>query len=286
MAAPPSFIDALLDETARALVASATPAHDVVLVPSRFTVVLSYDLYAEHEAIFPFIRDQVGRRLDAELEALRESRDRGWRKWFRSRRPPMSYERGHDDWSIRFAQDPEGRLSGGQFQVYAALSVEPETEALPGGALATRMVASDAAAPGGAQTVLNPSAALAKGDPLAVVRYTDDDGEHELTIGDTYRQRVIKVGRVVGPDDWRDIPISVEADVSRDHARLRFDEGAGRFEIQDRSQFGTTLDGEPVPPASDPHAPGEWVVVPPDAEIVLAGAVTLYFRQVGGRGDA
>jgi hypothetical protein len=69
--------------------------------------------------------------------------------------------------------------------------------------------------------------------------------------------------------------------VSREHFRIRRDAG-GRFFIQDVSSWGTSVDGELVPPAIKSAEgvlqPGPERELPPRASIMLADALVMQFE--------
>lgn len=284
----------LLDAFSEVLESQARPMHDVVLVPCSFTVELSDQAYAESEGYRSMLADQIKRRLDAELSRLNASGPSVsvWQRilsWVTGNpTTQMAYDRGEDQWTVRFTRDTERALPANAFAIHSGYSGGAGEAALAGGRTVfepspgAAAVAEEAGRDAG-RTVFSgasPSAAMAEGRRLAWVRYEDDEGLHKREIGAAYRDRPIKIGRRVDGTDWREIPVAVEADVSRDHARLRYDAKQGRFELLDTSLHGTTLNGEPVPSSHGDYAEHVWVPVPARAEIGLAGAVTLHFEQV------
>jgi pSer/pThr/pTyr-binding forkhead associated (FHA) protein len=73
------------------------------------------------------------------------------------------------------------------------------------------------------------------------------------------------------------------AKVSREHVRIRR-EPSGRFVIQDVSLWGTSVNGEPLPPAVKTAEgvlqPGAERDLPPHARIDLAAAILIQFEAV------
>ena len=77
----------------------------------------------------------------------------------------------------------------------------------------------------------------------ARLTYEDDQGRHEFTM----QKDSLVVGRG-GSAAWVDVQVVTTAKVSREHVRIRR-EPSGRFVIQDVSLWGTSVNGEPLPPA-------------------------------------
>ena len=81
-----------------------------------------------------------------------------------------------------------------------------------------------------------------------------------------------------------DLKIEGPADVSREHCRIRRDPATGKFSIKDVSQYGTTVNGEPIPSSLERSPTGEKIdrnlelPLPPSAKIGLAGVFFLEFE--------
>lgn len=180
------------------------------------------------------------------------------------------------DWTIEFHPDIEDKLRTGDIEVYSDLASAPRPEFGEGSMtrLHTRnqpdveSVHSEATAP------VMPSA-----QPVyAFIRYEDSSGAQTYAI--TKNQIVIGRG---GKSFWVDLKLNAPPDVSREHCRLRRDPRTGRFYIKDVSQFGTTLDGKPVPTSID-HKDGEpkdrnlEVPLPARCIIRLADVLSLKFE--------
>jgi pSer/pThr/pTyr-binding forkhead associated (FHA) protein len=110
----------------------------------------------------------------------------------------------------------------------------------------------------------------------ARLTYHDEQGGHVFSM----RKDSLSVGRG-GSAAWVDVQVVTAARVSREHFRIRRDAG-GRFFIQDVSSWGTSVDGEPVPPAIKSAEgvlqPGPERELPPRASIMLADALVMQFE--------
>lgn len=89
---------------------------------------------------------------------------------------------------------------------------------------------------------------------------------------------ITTIGRVTDTNADVDLRIAVDVQVSEEHAKLRLDAASGRIEILDVSSYGTTVDGQPVPPSNPARHNENWTPVPEGAEIGLAGYVFLTLR--------
>jgi predicted component of type VI protein secretion system len=84
----------------------------------------------------------------------------------------------------------------------------------------------------------------------------------------------IVIGRG-GKAVWVDLKLEGPADVSREHCRIRRDPKTGNFYIRDLSQFGTTVNGTPIPNSVERNLE---VLLPSPAKIALADVCTLEFE--------
>jgi predicted component of type VI protein secretion system len=81
-----------------------------------------------------------------------------------------------------------------------------------------------------------------------------------------------------------DLKLEGPPDVSREHCRIRRDAKTGAFFIRDLSQFGTTVNGSPLPKSVERVEGGEKVdrnreaPLPSPARITLADVCTLEFE--------
>ncbi len=108
--------------------------------------------------------------------------------------------------------------------------------------------------------------------------YEDRSGRHTHAI----REPQTVIGRG-GAGYWVDLKVEAAQDVSREHVRLRRDEGSGQFLLKDLSTYGTTVDGVAVPSSIDTTAGSKRdvnleVPLPAQARIGLADMVFLEFR--------
>jgi hypothetical protein len=115
----------------------------------------------------------------------------------------------------------------------------------------------------------------------ARIRYQDNTGTHVYEM--TKNQIVIGRG---GTGYWIDLRLETLPDVSREHARLRRDETVGQFYLKDLSAYGTTINGQAVESSIEKVADKKVdrnieVLLPPRAQIGLAGVLTLDFEAVG-----
>lgn len=119
----------------------------------------------------------------------------------------------------------------------------------------------------------NPSA-------FAVLRYHDNAGDHAFEMN----KASLVIGRG-GAGVWVDIKLNTLPDVSREHLRIRRDEGTRAFYLKDVSTLGTTIDGQIVPPAMDTMGDRRvdkdvWVRLPNKARIGLASTITIEFEAL------
>lgn len=103
------------------------------------------------------------------------------------------------------------------------------------------------------------------------VTFRDDTGPHIVFL----TKDVTKIGRG-GEEHWVDIALTTGTKVSREHCQIRRD-ASGRCVIRDVSQWGTRVNGQPVPRnvAGDASLDFE---LPENARIELAESIVLDFR--------
>ena len=143
-----------------------------------------------------------------------------------------------------------GSSKPGQLGIVSTLSIAGAAEY--GGTPTTRIVKSVVA--GGRRTATSsvvqqtdggatPSEPVPDSNERARLTYEDEQGRHVFSM----RKDALSIGRG-GSSAWVDVQVVTTAKVSREHFRLRRDD-SGRFFIQDVSLWGTSVDGEPMPPA-------------------------------------
>jgi hypothetical protein len=272
------------------------------LAPSLYQVYLHPDDYDRLRTIFREIEAEAKAYLDRELEGLnrraapvaQKVKGRLPRRLAEhmpaedASSPPMRHVPASGEWHIRFQEDPNESLEPGEIEVVSELAVEEapgyaagnptqriaiSTTRRLGRSESSRIQRDDAApaAPAAASTEaptapVGPPAPAAP--PPAFLEYPAEGGGARRF--DLDKDEVF-VGRGA-VDVWVDLRLDTVPDVSRKHARIRRDAAAGRYRVQDLSQFGTTVDGRAVP------AGGE-LELRDGAVLELAGAVALTFRQ-------
>ena len=109
----------------------------------------------------------------------------------------------------------------------------------------------------------------------AVLCYRDQGGakSYEMT------KRAIVIGRG-GTGVWTDVQLATGTDVSREHLRIREEEG--RYFLKDVSSLGTSIDGIPVPGSMVKSGnqlidKDIWVALPAPCRISLAGVIEIEF---------
>jgi hypothetical protein len=119
----------------------------------------------------------------------------------------------------------------------------------------------------------------AAGPVFAHIRYQDNSGSHEYHVSTSQ----VVIGRG-GKAYWVDLKLDTAPDISREHCRLRRDPVSGHFYLKDVSQFGTTVDGKPVPSSIEildgkPQDKNVETALGKRARIGLANMVFLDFEQ-------
>lgn len=111
----------------------------------------------------------------------------------------------------------------------------------------------------------------------ATLTYRDDVGDQLVPI----LKDLVKIGRG-GSGAWADVQVFSTPKVSREHCWIVRDQD-GRFFIRDVSVWGTSVNGQPLPPAERSaegtvSAPGAQTELPASARIQLADALVMDFR--------
>ena len=258
------------------------------LAPTVYHVYLHPDDFEAIESIAPRIVAQVQQALTAEVDAVNQGLRRAGRRVLarllvRDDLPPI--EVPGTGWEVHLQPDRNAELKRGQLGIVSSLALPPAPEY--GGTPTTRIVKSvvghghrtaavtEVPAPTPAiPTTRAPGAADAS--ERARLSYEDDQGRHLFVM----KKDVVSIGRG-GSAAWVDVQVMAASRVSREHCRLRRD-ASGRFFIQDVSLWGTSVDGQPLPPAVKNEQgvahPGDERPLPPKARIALADAVTIDFE--------
>ena len=248
-----------------------------ILVPCIFNVYLHPRDYELIQPIAELIREEAVRALKEHLSDLNKPRTaRPFGKRFGSAGEPRpEYKILEKQWVIQFHGDQEERLRPGEIEIYSELgSARPKD--FGAGAMTTfitRHPAGDSVA-GNSEGAQVPARAV-----LARMRYRDSGMDKTFVM--TSEEIVIGRG---GKAVWVDLKLEGPADVSREHCRIRRDPETGTFFIRDLSQFGTTVNGTPIPNSVDRVEGGEKVdrnrevLLPSPARITLADVCTLEFE--------
>jgi hypothetical protein len=249
-----------------------------ILVPCIFNVYLHPRDYELIQPIAELVREEAVRALKEHLSDLNKPRTaRRFGKRFGSAGAPRpEYKILEQQWVVQFHGDQEERLRPGEIEIYSELgSARPKD--FGAGAMTTFITRNPAGGPvegnseGARQT---PSRAV-----LARMRYRDSGMDKTFVM--TSEEIVIGRG---GKAVWVDLKLEGPADVSREHCRIRRDSKTGTFFIRDLSQYGTTVNGTPIPKSVDQVEGGEKVdrnreaLLPSPARITLADVCTLEFE--------
>lgn len=262
------------------------------LAPTIYHVYLHVDDFEVIEGVAPRIVAQVQRALTAEVEKVNNRLERSGRRVLTrllERDEIAPIEIPASGWEVHLQADRNAELERGHLGIVSTLSMPPAAEY--GGTPTTRIVKSVVA--GGRRTATTtdvPQAAAqsaATAPPAhdhgerATLTYEDDQGRHVFMM----RKDSLSVGRG-GSSAWVDVQVAATSKVSREHFRLRRD-SSGRFFIQDVSLWGTSVDGEPAPPAvksaEGVAQPGAEQELPASARIGLADVVVMHFQAIPSR---
>jgi hypothetical protein len=271
--------DDIISELIRNADAGRFKVRYTILVPCIFNVYLHPRDYELIQPIAELIREEAVRALKERLSDLNKSRTaRPFGKRFGlAGEPRPEYKILEKHWVIQFHGDQEERLRPGEIEIYSELgSARPKD--FGAGAMTTFITRY----PAGGSVAGNSEGAhhqVPARAVLARVRYRDSGMDKTFVM--TSEEIVIGRG---GKAVWVDLKLEGPADVSREHCRIRRDPKAGIFFIRDLSQFGTTVNGTPIPNSVDRVEGGEKVdrnrevLLPSPARITLADVCTLEFE--------
>jgi hypothetical protein len=252
-----------------------------ILVPCIFNVYLHPRDYELIQPIALLIQEEAVHALKDHLSDLNKPRTARpfVRRFGSAGEPRTEYKILEKQWMVQFHADQEERLRPGEIEVYSELGSARPKE-FGAGAMTTfitRHHAGDpAAVDGGNQGARDQVLAKAV---LARLRYQDSGIDKTFVM--TSEEIVIGRG---GKAVWVDLKLEGPADVSREHCRIRRDPKTGTFFIKDLSQFGTTVNGAPIPNSVERVEGGEKVdrnrevLLPSPARITLADVCTLEFE--------
>jgi hypothetical protein len=249
-----------------------------ILVPCIFNVYLHPRDYELIQPIAELLREEAVRALREHLSDLNKPRTpRPFGKRFGSAGEPRpEYKILEKQWVIQFHGDQEERLRPGEIEIYSELgSARPKD--FGAGAMTTFITRH----PAGGSAAGNSEGADQASARAVLARMRYRDAGMDKTFVMTSEEIVIGRG---GKAVWVDLKLEGPADVSREHCRIRRDAETGTFFIRDLSQFGTTVNGTPIPKSVDQVEGGEKVdrnreaLLPSPARITLADVCTLEFE--------
>jgi hypothetical protein len=264
--------DDIISELIRNADAGRFKVRYTVLVPCIFNVYLHPRDYDLIQPIADLIREEAVRALKEHLLGLNKPRAaRPFGKRFGSAGEPRpEYKILEKQWVVQFHGDQEERLRPGEIEIYSELgSARPKD--FGAGAMTTfitRHNAGDSVTVAGNIDGAQPQ--VPARPVLARVRYRDSGMDKTFVM--TSEEIVIGRG---GKAVWVDLKLEGPADVSREHCRIRRDPKTGNFYIRDLSQFGTTVNGTPIPNSVERNLE---VLLPSPAKIALADVCTLEFE--------
>lgn len=254
------------------------------LPPSVYHVYLHPDDYRDVEGISQLIISDAQQGLNARVHQL--NRQSKWSAMIAGKRAAI--ELPPAGWEIELHAEANGEVAPGEIGIVSRLAVPPATT-YEGGSPTTRIVktvvtggvrkstATEEVAPSPLATSPPPAPATDAQRGYARLAYVDDQGPHVFVI----RKDLVSIGRG-GSAHWVDVQVMTTPRVSREHCRIRRDE-RGRFFLQDVSSWGTSVNGERVPPflqesGGQMQETGKEFALPAEARIQLADAVVLDFQ--------
>ena len=293
---------------------SLEPLVTKVIAPSRYQVYLHGDDFDRLRTLFGELEAEARRHLDGELEKLNRASQPVLKRLMPVIRrkggapaatvtpaagpppapEPPRYVSAEGSWTIRFQEDPDGKLQPGDIQVVSEFA-QPAAAGYGAGSLTRRI--STTRRQGAtvhtesrteeSRTAPRAAAATVQGEAgpspaFARITFRDERGPQVFLV--TKDETVI--GREAA-DVWVDLRLETSLDVSREHARLQRTP-AGTFRLKDLSKLGTTVNGTPVPSSLEASGSGVrdldvWVDLPDRARIGLAGVLFLDFERLVAR---
>lgn len=253
------------------------------LPPTIFHIYLHPSDYERLEGIVPRIVSELQKALTEEVRKINEGRGRTGmlaRLIEQEEAPPV--EVPASGWEVYIHADRNDGLKPGDLGVESLLPLPAPLEF--GGPPTTRIVRSVVSGKGRTSTTIEVSQPAAVQRPggtevstaeRATLRYEDENGPHVFSM----RKDTLSVGRG-GSSVWVDVQVVTSAKVSREHFRLRREGDA--FFIQDRSTWGTFVDGRQIPPAvigpDGVLRPGPEHPLPQSARVQMADALVIHFE--------
>jgi hypothetical protein len=252
--------DDIIAELLRNCDASRFPLRRSVLLPSLFYVYLHPADFDTIRPVLAPLKAEARAALAEKLDELNDKATPGALGKLLGNEKKTEYRIADPDWTIEFFPDAEDKLARGEIEIHSELASAPRPDF--DGAMTRHVTRRLPTAPVSDAAPAAPTEHVV----YARLRYEEAGVPREFAISKP--QTVIGRG---GKTHWVDLKLDAPPDVSREHCRIRRD-GSGRFYLSDSSQFGTVLNGSPVPSG------GAEVEIPRRASIVLAGIVTLEFE--------
>ncbi|HYT66636.1 MAG TPA: FhaA domain-containing protein [Vicinamibacterales bacterium] len=241
------------------------------VAPTVYHVYLHPDDFDTIEGIVPRIVDEISKAVAKEIGRLNAETSRRGRLRGMLRKPPDDPAiEAPEKLEIFIQADQDGELQPGTLGIVSRLMVPAPREFV--GPATVRTVKTIVADGRRTSTLVDPS-----GGTRATLAYKDDVGDQLVPI----LKDLVKVGRG-GSGAWADVQVFSTQKVSREHCWI-IRESNGRFFIRDVSVWGTSVNGQPLPPAvrsgeGTVSEPGAQAELPPNARIQLADALVIDFR--------
>jgi len=263
-------------EIGRNMHASCMPLISRIIVPSMYEVFLHPDDYHSQEPLFRLIREDAAIHLTSELEELNTPKNSKVASFFRTlagqEKESLPYERDGSEWTIEFRMDPNNELPRGAVLVASRIRV-PDSG---GSGSKTRRILTERFSDE-ARTVHDefgraPTAPAGPGDTsrsLALLYYLDDAGVRRQFAMD---RPEISIGRG-GDGKWVDLQLPGSRSISKEHLLIRYDPATQKFEAQDVSTNGTSMDGVLLEPKT-------WKALRSTATFELAKGVKIEFKAL------
>ena len=269
--------------------------------PTIYHVYLHPDDFNAIDGVAARIVGQIQQALTAEVDKINHGLARSTRRVLTrllDREELQPIEAPTTGWEVHLCADRNGELERGELGIVSTLAMPAPAEYA--GTPTTRIVRSVVGS-GRRTTSVSEAAVQTPPGPPAVpaaapgtrgleakdsrerarLTYEDEQGAHVFVM----RKDSLSVGRG-GSSAWVDVQIAASSRVSREHLRLRLD-ASGQFFIQDVSLWGTSVDGQPIPPAvksaEGVAQPGPEQPIPAKARIGLADVIAIDFEATQGR---
>src|ERR1700683_1099689 len=266
----------IIQEIVRNMREGLEPLQYTALPPAIYHVYLHPDDFERLRGIFPRMREETRKALDAEI--AEQNRASLAARLKLARKPAPKVETPEGGWRVEFFENSDEGVAPGDIAIYSELALPAKPEYGAGSMtkrIATRRLSGETTV---SQKYEEQLPATEEMEAYAAIEYEDKAGRQ------TYRmtKNQIVIGRG-GRDYWTDLKLATLPDVSREHVRLRRDAESGEFFIKDLSRLGTSVNGESISRSLETldgekrDKKGE-VKLPAAARIGLADVVFLEFK--------